>query len=294
MITALVVAALLLLLDAQCPRWSRLEDPFTGRCDMEVNTLPKAAAAILGDIRRLTKMVVEQLQDPALFGDPALESSIEHILDRFCLSVQLAKPVGLSTWAVREGRRLGSQRTSGLTDAVAHVVATEAARFGIDQGRLLALLEVLKTEIRSALSAVSDDCGESQSAYTETAEALLAMLGERDSQTCCHSKATGEWARRICTALELDEEKAISSALRHLARHRQDRVLRIDPVENRSLTPREWSVMREHPAAGQRILKQIPSLAHCAAIVRAHHERWDGLATPTASRARAFRSKRAS
>ncbi len=146
---------------------------------MEVNTLPKAAAAILGDIRRLTNMVVEQLQDPALFGDPALESSIEHILDRFCLSVQLAKPVGLSTWAVREGRRLGSQRTSELTDAVAHVVATEAGRFGVDQGRLLALLEVLKTEIRSALSAVSDDRGESQSAYTETAQALL-----------CHARRT--------------------------------------------------------------------------------------------------------
>ncbi len=47
-----------------------------------------------------------------------------------------------------------------------------------------------------------------------------------------------------------------------------------------ALTPKEWAVMREHPAAGQRILNQIPSLARCAAIVRAHHERWDGLGYP--------------
>jgi HD-GYP domain-containing protein (c-di-GMP phosphodiesterase class II) len=38
--------------------------------------------------------------------------------------------------------------------------------------------------------------------------------------------------------------------------------------------------MRDHSAAGQRILNQIPSLARCALIVRAHHERWDGLGYP--------------
>jgi HD-GYP domain-containing protein (c-di-GMP phosphodiesterase class II) len=47
-----------------------------------------------------------------------------------------------------------------------------------------------------------------------------------------------------------------------------------------SLTAQEWEIMREHSAAGQRILNQIPSLARCASIVRAHHERWDGLGYP--------------
>lgn len=40
--------------------------------------------------------------------------------------------------------------------------------------------------------------------------------------------------------------------------------------------------MRDHSAAGQRILNQIPTLARCALIVRAHHERWDGLGYPDA------------
>src|SRR6476469_6175125 len=47
-----------------------------------------------------------------------------------------------------------------------------------------------------------------------------------------------------------------------------------------SLSDEEWSVMREHVAAGARILTSIPSLARCAPIVRAHHERFDGAGYP--------------
>jgi putative nucleotidyltransferase with HDIG domain len=38
----------------------------------------------------------------------------------------------------------------------------------------------------------------------------------------------------------------------------------------------EWDIMRDHAAAGARILTQIPSLQRCAIVVRAHHERYDG------------------
>jgi len=248
---------------------------------MDVYTLPAAASAISSDLRRLTKLVVEHLQDPALFGDPTLESSIELILDRLCLSVQLSKPVGLATWAVREGRRLGTSRTSELAEAASHVIASEASRFHIDQGRLLAFLEVLKTEIHSALSALSEDSDESRSAYSETAHALLSMLGERDSQTCCHSKATGEWARRLCTSLGLAKQQTEFIELCAIL-HDIGKISTPDDIlfKPGSLTSEEWEIMRDHAAAGQRILNQIPSLARCASIVRAHHERWDGLGYP--------------
>jgi len=248
---------------------------------MDVYTLPAAASAISSDLRRLTKLVVEHLNDPNLFGDPTLESSIELILDRLCLSVQLCKPVGLATWAVREGRRLGTARTSELADAACYVIASEAGRFHIDQGRLLAFLEVLKTEIHSALSALSDDLIEPRSAYSETARALLAALGERDSQTCCHSKATGEWARRLCTSMGLPKAQnefiELSAILHDIGKiSTPEKIL----FKTGSLNAQEWEIMREHSAAGQRILNQIPSLARCATIVRAHHERWDGQGYP--------------
>lgn len=248
---------------------------------MDVHTLPGAVKALSSDLRRLTKLVVEHVQDPSLLGDPALESSMELLLDRLCLSVQLAKPVGLATWAIREGRRIGASRTCELADACAHVIAGEASRFAIDHGRLLAFLEVLKTDIHSALSALSDEQTQPREGFSDSAQALLAMLGERDSQTCCHSKATGEWTRRLCASLGLPKEQAefveLCAILHDIGKIATPESILFKPGP---LEAHEWEVMRDHAAAGQRILNQIPSLARCAMIVRAHHERWDGRGYP--------------
>ena len=248
---------------------------------MEVHTLPGAAKALSGDLRRLTTLVVEHLQDPGLLGDPALESSMELLLDRLCLSVQLAKPVGLATWAIREGRRIGAGRTCELADACAHVIAGEAGRFAIDHGRLLAFLEVLKTDIHSAITALQDDKVQPAPGFSDSAQALLAMLGERDSQTCCHSKATGQWARRLCASLALPKEQSefieLCAVLHDIGKISTPESILFKPGP---LEAREWEVMRDHAAAGQRILNQIPTLARCATVVRAHHERWDGLGYP--------------
>jgi putative nucleotidyltransferase with HDIG domain len=46
------------------------------------------------------------------------------------------------------------------------------------------------------------------------------------------------------------------------------------------LSSDEWDVMRDHAAAGARVLNQIPSLQRCAIVVRAHHERFDGSGYP--------------
>ncbi len=250
---------------------------------MDVHTLPGAALALSVNLRGLTTLVVEQVQDPALFGDPTVESSIDLILDRLCLSIQLSKPVGLATWAVREGRRLGAARAMELASAAAHVIASEADQFPIDHGRLLAFLEVLKAEIQSALSALGDAYCETQPARSESTQALLAMLGERDSQTSCHSKATGEWARRLCASLGLAKELTDFIELCALL-HDIGKISTPDGILFKAgpLTSAEWEVMRDHSAAGQRILDQIPTLARCALIVRAHHERWDGLGYPDA------------
>jgi putative nucleotidyltransferase with HDIG domain len=248
---------------------------------MDVHSLPGAASALSGNLRTLVTLVVEQVQDPALIGDPALESSIELVLDRLCLSIQLSKPVGLATWAVREGRRLGASQAMELASLAAHVIAGEANRYPIDHGRLLAFLEVLKSEIQSAISALGADNTEAPRQHSESTIALLAMLGERDSQTCTHSKATGEWARRLCAAMGLPKEQSefieLCALLHDIGKIATPEEVLFKPT---ALTSAEWDVMRDHAGAGQRILNQIPTLARCAIVVRAHHERWDGLGYP--------------
>ena len=250
---------------------------------MEVRTLPSAASALSSDLRVLTKQVVEHLNDPVLVGDAGLEASIEVLIDRLCLSIQLSKPVGLGTWAEREGRRLGAARTIEVATAAAHVLASEANRFEIDHGRLLAFLEVLKAEIDASIAALDGDAFavKKAQAYAEKAESLLAMLGERDSATCCHSKATGEWARRLTSSMDLSEETTSFIELCAVL-HDIGKIATPDSIlfKTGSLTEPEWDVMRDHSAAGQRILDQIPSLQRCSVIVRAHHERWDGAGYP--------------
>lgn len=233
------------------------------------------------DLRRLTKAVIEQLHDPDLVGDAGLEGSISTLLDRLCASMNLSKPVGLRNWAAREGVRLGPARASELAAAAVHVVASESARYPVDHGRTLASLEVLRSSIDSVLASCGDTVAAELPEYNESTRALLAMLSERDAATCCHSRATGEWARRLCSAMSLPPE---STAFIRLCAVLHDIGKVATPeailVKRGPLTETEWVVMRGHSAAGQRILDQIPTLARCAIIVRAHHERWDGAGYP--------------
>ena len=246
---------------------------------------PKTAAGIavvLGaDLRRLTKAVIEQLHDPELLGNPALEGSITVLLDRLCMSLNLAKPIGLSNWAAREAERLGPERASELVAAAVHVIAGEAVHSAADAGRALAFLEVLRSAIGTALAACGEKADEEQAEFNESTRALLAMLGERDAATCCHSRATGEWARRLCTAMGIASESAALIKLCAVL-HDIGKIATPESIllKRGPLSKDEWVVMREHSAAGQRILDQIPTLSRCALIVRAHHERWDGAGYP--------------
>jgi len=246
-------------------------------------TLSSAALTLGKHVRRLTPQVIEHLHDPNLMSDPALESSVELILDRLCLSTQLSKPVGLATWAIREGRRIGPARALELADAAAHVLAGEAAHLDVDHSRLLAFLETLRVEIHSAIVALNNEESSHPRVQpsAETSQALLAMLGERDAVTCAHSKATVEWARRLCTSMGLPREQSefieLCAALHDIGQVGTPDEILLKPGP---LTAQEWEVVRDHCAAGQRILNQIPSLSRCGLTIRAHHERWDGLGYP--------------
>jgi HD-GYP domain-containing protein (c-di-GMP phosphodiesterase class II) len=47
-----------------------------------------------------------------------------------------------------------------------------------------------------------------------------------------------------------------------------------------ALDEREWKAMRRHPAAGAELLAPCDAPAEVLAIVRSHHERWDGAGYP--------------
>ncbi len=185
------------------------------------------------------------------------------------------------TWATREGRRLGVGRTCALLDAAAQAVAERAATLHANHARVLAFLDVLKGEVHASLASLDERPQRESAVHADAMAALFAMLGEADAQTCCHSKATGEWARRLAWSLRLSKEMSefieLCALLHDIGKVATPQHILQNPGP---LNEFDWTIMREHPGAGQRILSQIPSLARCAMVVRAHHERYDGAGYP--------------
>ncbi|HTX56689.1 MAG TPA: HD-GYP domain-containing protein [Candidatus Acidoferrales bacterium] len=245
-----------------------------------VRTLTALGASLGQCIPELARTAADHVTLPSLSGSSQIAQTLEVLLDRLCLSLTLAKPVGLSTWAEREVVRYGRAAVVDLTGAATHTIALAAGAFETDQRRLLAFLDVLAGEIERAALGID---GEERSDLpgSEATTALLAMLAERDYGTCCHSKATAEWARRLATAMDCSPEAtefiALCALLHDIGKIATPEHVLLKPAP---LALEEWDVMRDHAAAGARILNQIPSLARCAIVVRAHHERFDGAGYP--------------
>ncbi len=247
-----------------------------------VRTLTALGAALGQEIPALAHGAVQQLSLASTAHDQDVEKTLEVLLDRLCLSLTLAKPVGLVAWAERETERLGRASVVDMTSAAAHAITLASGAFEVDHRRLLAFLDVLTQEVeRAALGADGDEDADRTHPSADSVNALLAMLAERDYGTCCHSKATAEWARRLATALDCEPETVEFIALCALL-HDIGKISTPDEVLMKPgpLSPAEWDIMRDHSAAGSRILNQIPSLQRCSLVVRAHHERFDGAGYP--------------
>jgi putative nucleotidyltransferase with HDIG domain len=118
-------------------------------------------------------------------------------------------------------------------------------------------------------------------AQAHVIEALATALVERDRYTGEHSAFVVDMARKVATALGLDEvevERIGHAALLHDIGKvgMPDRVL----LKPGPLAGEEWQIMREHPVIGERILRAVPGMGSVARIVRHEHERFDGRGYP--------------
>jgi HD-GYP domain-containing protein (c-di-GMP phosphodiesterase class II) len=113
------------------------------------------------------------------------------------------------------------------------------------------------------------------------AMSLLTMLKARDEATYAHCKGTAQWARRLAMAMRLSAEAVAYVELCALV-HDVGKVGLSDSIlfKDGALSVIESFSLRAHPVKSEHILNQIPALQHCAVVVRAHHERFDGLGYP--------------
>lgn len=123
--------------------------------------------------------------------------------------------------------------------------------------------------------------GELESNYQMTLEALVGALDAREHETFSHSLRVRAYTR--CLARRAGYPPALLPALEQGALlHDIGKIAVADAIllKPAKLTADEWVEMRKHPTAGDEMLKRVPFLHPASAIVRHHHERFDGTGYP--------------
>jgi putative nucleotidyltransferase with HDIG domain len=113
------------------------------------------------------------------------------------------------------------------------------------------------------------------------ATALVATLDARDRYTAGHSAAVAIYARDIAARLALSVSEQQLAHLAGLVHDIGKIGLPAGLLEKPgALTLDERRQMEEHSMIGERILRNVDDYAEIAAIVRHHHERFDGNGYP--------------
>lgn len=123
--------------------------------------------------------------------------------------------------------------------------------------------------------------GELETNYQMTLEALVGALDAREHETFAHSLRVRAYTRHL--ARRAGYPPALLPALEQGALlHDIGKIAVADAIllKPAKLTPEEWTEMRKHPAAGDEMLRRIPFLRPASALVRHHHERFDGAGYP--------------
>jgi putative nucleotidyltransferase with HDIG domain len=112
-------------------------------------------------------------------------------------------------------------------------------------------------------------------------DALSAILETKDSYTAAHVRTTADLA--VAVGREFGLPDYMLEELRYGGTfHDIGKIGIPDAIINKPspLTDEEFELIKTHPAVGAEILAPIPFFAGVRAIVRHHHEHWDGSGYP--------------
>jgi response regulator RpfG family c-di-GMP phosphodiesterase len=139
----------------------------------------------------------------------------------------------------------------------------------------------LETSIQRRTHELQMALNELESNYQMTLEALVAALDAREHETFAHSLRVRAYCRFL--ARQAGYPPALLPSLEQGALlHDIGKIAVSDAIllKPAKLTAEEWTEMRKHPLAGDEILKRVPFLRPASAVVRHHHERFDGTGYP--------------
>jgi HD-GYP domain-containing protein (c-di-GMP phosphodiesterase class II) len=123
--------------------------------------------------------------------------------------------------------------------------------------------------------------------FLGTLQAMVAAIDAKDPYTRGHSQRVAELSRDLAAAIGLPDSFVRTAHLAGLV-HDIGKIGVPEAVLRKAgrLTDDEFSLIRQHPQTGYRILKDIPQIRDLLPGVLCHHEAWDGSGYPAGLEAR--------
>ncbi len=164
-----------------------------------------------------------------------------------------------------------------VLEAVERAAEHRKLRLEVDEYRrnLESLVESRTKELHVAIE-------RQEQIYTQTILTLGAALETRDVETREHSQRVAGYTIAICRKLGITDGTALTAIERGAYLHDIGKIGVPDQILLKAgpLTADEWTVMKRHPVIGAEMLEGIEFLRDSLALVRSHHERWDGAGYP--------------
>ncbi len=191
----------------------------------------------------------------------------------------------------------GVPATSMVESGDALLLRAQAARDGAElyrgQGRTRELLQSLNgalalyTQLREGAggTSVDEQIARLEQDVIDVVRQWAESIEEKDAYTRGHCERVAELACALATRAGVEDGVLFWFRVGALL-HDVGKIVLSSEILNKSdkLTADEWDVMKLHPGAGADILREINFPYDVNAIVRHHHENWDGSGYPDALR----------
>ena len=164
--------------------------------------------------------------------------------------------------------------------------ALEHARLQLDEHELASSekerqLERYAADLRETFKQERANAQELRRSYMATVRALSNAVEARDAYTGKHAERVTAYGLEIAGALGIAEAELAELEFGFLL-HDIGKVAIADAILYKpdALNDRERAVMAQHSSIGAEIVGGIEFLQNAAAVIRSHHERWDGQGYP--------------
>ena len=123
---------------------------------------------------------------------------------------------------------------------------------------------------------------ELEEAYDTTLENFMAALDLRDVETYGHSKTVARYTHVLAEASGIRDPGKLDSIRKGALLHDSGKMAIPDSILKKPgpLAPKEWEVIRRHPALGYGLVRDLKLVREVGDIILCHHERYDGTGYP--------------